>query len=118
MGWLSLVFFSKLQAFDVVHVVNLLFSENDAKWKYFAVFFAGQALQKWEPAFASNLIPHSGVIPPFYTEVLINFKLMFCEIMGEEMSALRASSTRGVYGKFLAHKNVVPLVEQKLLGRG
>ena len=110
--------FSKLQAFDIVHVVNLFFSENDAKWKYFAVFFAGQALRKWKPAFASNLIPHSGVIPPFYTEVLVNFKLMFCEIMGEETSALRASSTRGVYGKFLARKNVVPLVEQKLLGRG
>ena len=109
--------YSKLQAFDVIHIVNLLFSESEAKWKHLAVFFAGQALRKWRPAFASNLIPHSGVIPPFYTEVLTNFKIMFCESMGEDMGALRVSSTRGVYGKFLARKNVVPLVEQKLLGR-
>ena len=109
--------YSKLQAFDVIHIVNLLFSESEAKWKHLVVFFASQALRKWRPAFASNLIPHSGVIPPFYTEVLRNFKIMFCESMGEDMGASRVSSTRGVYGKFLARKNVVPLVEQKLLGR-
>ena len=110
--------FTKLQAFDVLHVVDLLFVENDAKWKYFAVYFAGYALHKWKPALASDLIPHSGGIPPFYTEVLTNFKLMFCEIMGEEMSVLRASATRGVYSRFLARKKGVPLVEQKLLRLG
>ena len=93
--------FTKLQAFDVLHVVDLLFLENDAKWKYFAVYFAGYALRKWKPAFALNLIPHSGEIPFFYTEVLTNFKLMFCEIMGEEVGVLRVSVTRGVYSRFL-----------------
>ena len=109
---------SKLQAFDVLHVVDLLFAENGAKWKHFAVFFAGHALRRWKPALASNSIPHSGVIPPFYTEALTNFKLMFCKVMGEEVSVLRASTTRGVYGRFLARKKVVPLVEQKLVRLG
>ena len=105
-------------AVPCIFVVDLLFAENGAKWKHFAVFFAGHALRRWKPALASNLIPHSGDIPPFYTEVLTNFKLMFCEIMGEEVSVLKASTTRGVYGRFLARKKVVPLVEQKLVRLG
>ena len=82
------------------------------KWKFFAVYFAGDALRK--PIFASNLIPYCGEIPPFYAEVLTNFKLMFCEVMGEDVGVLRVSVTRGVYSRFLDSKKVVPLIEQKL----
>ena len=71
---------TKLQAFDVMHVVDLLFRENEVKWKFFAVYFVGYA----------------------------------CEVMGEDVSVLRVSVTRGVYSRFLDSKKVVPLIEQKL----
>ena len=59
----------KLKAFRIKHILHLIFRESNAKWTFFAIYYVGFHLRKWNPAFASNLIPHSSEIEPFYSQV-------------------------------------------------
>jgi len=55
---------SKVKSFYIKHICCLI-NNTDAIWKYFAIYWIGLQLRKYN-SFASNLIPHSDYVPPFY----------------------------------------------------
>ena len=60
---------SKLDCLLLKHVQNLI-SGTTSKWRYFAIYWIGLYLRKYNPDFASLKIPHSDEIPPFYKRCL------------------------------------------------
>ena len=54
-----------------------LFSNQEAKWTYFAKYWIGIHLRKFNASFASNLVPHSDYVPPFYRVCLTVFDNFF-----------------------------------------
>ncbi|MCG8049147.1 MAG: reverse transcriptase domain-containing protein [Candidatus Thiodiazotropha endolucinida] len=55
----------KLMAFQLKHIQQII-GNNNAKWKYFAVYWLGMSLRHIRPDFNSLNIPHSETIPKFY----------------------------------------------------
>ncbi len=54
-----------------------LINGHTAKWTYFAIYWIGLPLRKYNSKFASLKIPHSEHIPEFYKRglnILIEFK--------------------------------------------
>ena len=64
---------SRLEAFRCDHL-RRLFEDTRAKWKSFACYWVGLSLRRWQPQFASNLVPHSDWQPDFYRISLNDFK--------------------------------------------
>ena len=60
---------SKLDCLLLKHVQSLI-SGTTSKWRYFAIYWIGLYLRKYNPDFASLKIPHSDKIPPFYKRCL------------------------------------------------
>ena len=60
---------TKFHALYLSHLQKLI-CESKAKWTYFAKYWIGFQLRKFNPSFASNNFPHSEYVPPFYTECL------------------------------------------------
>jgi exonuclease III len=61
---------SKIHSFRLQHIQKLI-AGSDAKWTYFSIYWIGMSLRQHNPAFASNLIPHSmDFVTPFYEECM------------------------------------------------
>ena len=43
---------------------------TEARWRHLAIFWSGQQLRRFNPAFASNLIPHADCPSEFYTRAI------------------------------------------------
>ncbi|MES9885145.1 MAG: reverse transcriptase domain-containing protein [Sedimenticola sp.] len=63
----------KLEALYISHVQKLI-NNYDATWTYFARYWVGIQLREHNASLASNLIPHSESVPPFYDRCLSAFK--------------------------------------------
>jgi len=96
----------KLLALRIKHIVNLFHTE--AKWSYFAIYWIGQYVRDFEPKFASNLIPHSSIIPDYYKEVL----KMFCKI-AKAVPNFKALSTKKIYLFLFNERKTVPRIVNK-----
>ena len=59
----------KLKTLLLKHIQSLI-AGNKAKWTYFAIYWLGMYLRKYNLEFASLKIPHSDYIPPFYKKCL------------------------------------------------
>ena len=94
----------KLKAFRIKHVLDLIYT---AKWRYFAIFYIGFHLQKWNPAFASNLIPHSSDIEPFYAQCLKDFRA-FVSLFPN--ANLKEVSSKVIYDLIIRSGRTVPSI--------
>jgi len=65
---------SKLQAFQLKHLKSLILG-NSAKWTYFAKYWLGLSLRRYNLSFTSLLIPHSETMPMFYQQCFSALKL-------------------------------------------
>lgn len=63
----------KCQALYLSHLQKLI-GNYEAKWTYFAKYWIGLQLRKYNASFQNNLSPHSEYIPPFYCACLDTFK--------------------------------------------
>ena len=59
----------KLDCLLLRHIQSLIFGTT-AKWRYFAIYWIGLYLRKYNSNFVSLNIPHSDEIPPFYKRCL------------------------------------------------
>ena len=60
---------TKLESLLLCHIQKIV-NGHDAKWVYFAKYWCGYKLRKFNPELASNSIPHSEIIPSFYSDCL------------------------------------------------
>ena len=65
---------TKFQALYLSHLQKLI-CESEAKWTYFAKYWIGLQLRKFNPSFACNNFPHSEYVPMFYKECLSSLEL-------------------------------------------
>ena len=63
----------KIEAIYMSHLISLI-KNRSASWTYFAKYWIGLHLKKENKILGSNLIPHSEIIPPFYTICLTVYK--------------------------------------------
>lgn len=63
----------KLDCLLLKHVINLI-SGSSAKWTFFATYWLGLYLRKYNTRFSSLNTPHSDFIPPFYKRCLYLLK--------------------------------------------
>ena len=63
----------KFEALQLVHMQKLI-CNHDAYWTYFARYWIGLQLRKYNSSFSNNTIPHSEYIPHFYRSCLETFK--------------------------------------------
>ena len=62
----------KCESLYLTHLQKLITNHN-AKWTYFAKYWIGMQLRKYNPSFATNRLPHSEHIPIFYKTCLSCF---------------------------------------------
>ena len=100
----------KLKAFRIKHVLDSIYRESTAKWRYFAIFYIGFHLRKWNPAFASNLIPHSSDIEPFYAQCLKDFR---ASVSLFPNANLKEVSSKVIYDLIIRSGRTVPSICNK-----
>lgn len=92
------------QSLYLSHLQKLI-NNHDAKWTYFARYWIGLQLRRFNHSLGSNSFPHSEYIPPFYKECLtlidsfmkicpdfsfdISSSKLFCKILLSEISERR-----------------------------
>ena len=64
---------TKLQSLRCAHIYKLI-TNTDAKWKYFAIYWTGLQLRRFNPAFASSLIPHAECPSEFYSKAIETYR--------------------------------------------
>jgi len=100
----------KLMSFHILHLQRLLNLEEDVKWKYFAIYWIGINLRKFQPSLASNLVPHSLSPPPFYCAVLKSLR----ELLNIKPDLVFGTlSTKVVYWEFVNSQVKRPHIESK-----
>ena len=57
------------EALQLVHTQKLI-CNHDAYWTYFARYWIGLQIRKYNSSFSNNTIPHSEYIPHFYRSCL------------------------------------------------
>ena len=62
----------KCESLYLSHLQKLI-NDHNAKWTYFAKYWIGMQLRKFNPCFASNSFPHSEHIPIFYKKCITVF---------------------------------------------
>lgn len=97
----------KLKAFRIHHIVNLLCGTGTPKWKYYAIYYVGFHLRKWNGEFARNSIPHASNICPFYTLCLRDFKKFTTTFPNGKLEEL---SVKKIYRKLLSQTETVSAV--------
>ena len=102
----------KIKAFNILHIRDLLNRDVTQVWEPFAIYFVGMSLRQWVPSFASNMFPHAGVPPVFYTEVVGQFREFSARLDGD-FSPLRELTTKQVYNQLLTKVFTPPLIEVK-----
>ena len=68
----------KLNALLIKHVLKLI-KGNESKWTFFARYWIGIQLRKYNSALAALTMPHSETTPTFYSEVLAFFRIFIKE---------------------------------------
>jgi len=64
----------KLQSSYLKHMQRLIDPQVTVKWKYFAIYWIGLSLRKYNKSLADNSIPHTFDVPPFYAKCLSIFR--------------------------------------------
>ena len=100
---------NKITSIRLSHIKKLLVSAH-SKWKTLAVYWFGFHLRLQEPVFGSNLIPHSDVKPPFYTDLFSSFKLVNSIIHDLEWEK---TDTKSLYNILSSRERVSHKVESK-----
>ena len=100
---------SKLKAFQVKHVLTLIDTKYNAKWKWFACYWIGFNLRKFDKELGSNLIPHSVDRPAYYDRCMKVFKEVE-NILGDNKNIIDVKSVKEIYGVFLNHKKIIPRI--------
>ena len=111
----------KLKTLLLKHVQSLI-AGNKAKWTYFAIYWIGMYLRKYNSEFASLKIPHSDYIPPFYKkclEILREFESLPNVLLGnlscKEMYTILLNSNKTHPRIESVHTNVsYPLIWKSL----
>jgi len=93
---------SKVKSFYIKHICCLI-NNTDAIWKYFAIYWIGLQLRKYNSSFSSNLIPHSDYVPPFYN-LCLKYFTMFLDTTPITLDAI---SVKTVYLSLITH-DVLP----------
>ena len=63
----------KCNSFYLLHISKLI-NNYQAPWTHFAKYWIGLPLRKYNGYFASNVLPHSEYVPPFYSHCLEVFR--------------------------------------------
>ena len=71
--------------------------------EYFAIYWIGLQLRKYNSSFASNLIPHSDYVPPFYN-LCLKYFTMFLDTSPISLDAISVTT---VYLSLITH-DVLP----------
>ena len=93
---------SKIKSFFIKHI-SCLINNTDAVWKYFAIYWIGLPLRKFNSSFASNLVPHSDYVPPFY-KLCLKYFTMFLDTTPISLDTI---SVKTVYLSLTTH-DVLP----------
>ena len=102
----------KSKAFLLKHVQHLL-NNCKAKWTYFAIYWIGLPLRKYNAQFGSLKIPHSEYIPPFYKVCLETFQ-HFRHLMAEQNKLnIENLSVKEFYKHLSSSNNTFPRVVSK-----
>jgi len=94
---------SRLAALRGDHLRQLLVG-SQAKWQYFAAFWAGLSLRRWAPRLASNFLPHSEWQPEYYLAALNEFRKIFGDPLGPDPLGLKVKATYRLHLKQAALK--------------
>ena len=63
----------KCNSFYLLHISKLI-NNYPAPWTHFAKYWIGLSLREYNESFASNFLPHSEYVPPFYSYCLELFR--------------------------------------------
>ena len=107
---------TQLRAFRVGMVLDLLYGDSGATWRFYAVYFLGFQLRWWVPRMASNLLPHAAVPPDWYGLVLGVFN-GFVEGLDRAGLVSLLGKTRQVYSRILGARVVVPVIGLSMGGK-
>ena len=97
----------KLKAFRIRFVIEFLFGRRDRVVDCFVRYYLGIGLRDWDPSLASNLFPHALDLPPFYAEMLQDFRGF---VRSHPTLGLAGLPVRRIYGLLQADAGVVPAV--------
>lgn len=98
----------KCEALYLSHLQKLI-NNHEAKWTYFARYWLGMYLRKFNSSFASNSIPHSEHIPQFYQVCLSSFKKIIDITPSISFDNIQ---TRVFYKTLLSQCTVPPKIEK------
>ena len=93
---------SKLHAFRILHVKELIYGER-CKWHALGEYWIGFELRKFKSELGSNLRPHSVFRPKFYDEVIKSLDLLFTIKSDFD---LEQATAKNLYWTFVEHKMV------------
>lgn len=62
----------KMKSFQLSHIQKLL-NNHDAMWTYFAKYWLGIRLRKYNASLFSNTVPHGDTIPDYYKKCMSTF---------------------------------------------
>ena len=94
----------KCEALYLSHLQKLI-NNYDAKWTYFAKYWLGIQLRRFNPSLASNSIPHSDNIPPFYQVCISIFRKLLDLYPDISFSSIK---TRDFYKRLLSENKNQP----------
>ena len=94
----------KIHSFYLCHIFKIINNYN-TPWVEFAVYWTGLQLKKYNPSIASNNIPHSEIIPPFYVKCLSVFT-DFVENCKSNVNSLW--TVKEIYNYFIENMNIEP----------
>ena len=100
---------TKMASLRCAHIHKLLVG-TEARWRHLAIFWAGQQLRRFNPAFASNLIPHAECPSEFYTRAIETVRKI-CDL--NQIVVPSVLKARSVYDKLQTAKFSVPVVVSK-----
>ena len=94
----------KCEALYLSHLQKLI-NNYDAKWTYFAKYWLGIQLRRFNPSLASNSFPHSDNIPPFYQVCISTFRKLLDLYPDISFSSIK---TRDFYQRLLSENKIQP----------
>ena len=93
---------TKLETFLVGQVLQLIKGTNNAKWKYFAIYWICLHLRKYVPPFASLTIPHAEHVPKYYKLVVKLFRMFEQKV--PEFTSCHSVTTQFIYNNLLENR--------------
>ena len=87
-----------------------LITGSEAKWKFFAVYYVGLQLRRFNSSFASSLIPHAECPSEFYGKTMETYRKICDSTPVIEPQILKA---KNVYKKLQTAKYSAPVITAK-----